>query len=300
MGALMVDMLKRPPLALVVGLAVVALVVGLAVVALAVGSLGPLQKPAPAPSVAPASMAQKAAPPPSASASGGETEGAAPIREVAQPHNPAEANTGAAPVRAQPPAPTPTAMLRKSDTTNKPDDAPKPQPKRAGRLPPLKSAAAVGATCALLEGCTGGTVPQVRPTPAPVECPSDWKASHERFRIYAPANVVLQGYEGENTERAPVREGPVTVVVSGFGIGKLPRGALLYGTLQVGEGRFYGTFTRAQIPGGDAYPVCVVIGRNAPTTDCPEGLGECPAPESRPGNVKMFTRFDVFPKGEDF
>ncbi|WP_257450761.1 serine/threonine protein kinase [Archangium lipolyticum] len=295
MGALMVDMLKRPPLALVAGLAVVAL---------AVGSLGPLQKPAPAPSVAPASMAQKAAPPPSASASGGETEGAAPIREVAQPHNPAEANTGAAPVRAQPPAPTPTAMLRKSDTTNKPDDAPKPQSQRAGRLPPLKSAAAVGATCALLEGCTGGTTPQVRPTPAPVECPADWKASHKRLGIFSGGGgVVLQGYEGENTERAPLREGPVTVVAQD--VGKLPRGTLLSGTLQLGESRFYGTFTRAQIPGGDAYPVCLVIGLEVPSAmpggpDCPAGLGDCPAHESRPGNVKMFTRFDVFPKGSSY
>jgi len=292
MGPLLVDMLKRPPLALVAGLAVVAL---------AVGSLGPLHKPAPAPSVGPASMAQRAAPPPSASARGEETEGAAPIREVAQPGNPAEANGGAAPVRAQPPAPTPTAMLRKPDATKKPDDAPKPQLQRAGRLAPLKSAAAVGATCALLEGCTGGTAPQVRPTPAPIECPSDWKASHERLGIRSGESVVLQGYEGENTERAPLREGPVTVVLSDT-LGKLPEGALLYGTWQLGEGRFYGTFTQAQIPGGDAHPVCLVIGMEGPAaypggSTCPQGLGSCPAPESKPGNVKTFSRFWVFPKG---
>jgi serine/threonine-protein kinase len=280
-GRLLLELLKRPPLALVAGLVVVAL---------AVGSVGPLHK---------------SAPPPSASARSEETEGAAPIREVAQPGNPAEANGSAAPVRAQPPAPPPTAMLPKPDTTKKPDETPKPQAQRAGRLPPLKSAAAVAATCALLEGCTSGTAPQVRPTPAPVECPSDWEESHERLIINSGQHVVLQGYEGENTERATVREGPVTVVLSGTGMGKLPRGTLLSGTWQPGEGRFYGTFTQAQIPGGDAYPVCLVIGASDPHgmgggPDCPPGLGFCPAPGSKPGNVKTFTRLWVYPKGSSY
>jgi serine/threonine-protein kinase len=116
---------------------------------------------------------------------------------------------------------------------------------------------------------------------------------------------VLQGYKGENTERATVREGPVTGVLSGDGMGKLPRGTLLSGTWQFGEGRIYGTFTQAQIPGGDAYPVCLVIGSDSPATmpggpDCPEGLGFCFLPESRPGNVKTLTRLWVFPKGSSY
>jgi serine/threonine-protein kinase len=279
-GRLLLELLKRPPLALVVGLVVVAL---------AVGSVGPLHK---------------SAPPPSASTRGEETEGAAPIREVAQQGNPAEAMGSAAPVRAQPPAPTPTAMLPKPDTTKKPDETPKPQAQRAGRLPPLKSAAAVAATCALLEGCTSGTAPQVRPTPAPVECPPDWEEVHERLGIRSGENVVLQGYEGENTERATVREGPVSVVLDD-NMGKLPRGALLSGTWRLGEGRIYGTFTQAQIPGGDAYPVCLVIGADDLTvmpdgSHCPAGLGFCPTPEGRPGNVKTVTRLSVFPKGSSY
>ena len=294
-GPLLLDLLKRPPLALVVVLALVVL---------AVLSVDPWRGPTPAREAPPAPLAGKAAPPPGASAEAGETEGAGPFREVAQAHNPAEANRGAAPVRAQPPAPPPTAMPRKQDTTRKPDDAPKHQPQRAGRLPPLKSAAAASAACALLEGCTGGT-PQVRPTPAPVECPSDWQESHERLGILDSETVVLPGYEGENTERATVREGPVSVVIGGDGMGKLPRGALLSGTWQLGEGRIYGTFTQAQIPGGKAHPVCLVIGAGGPAilsdgSTCPEGLGFCPAPESKPGNVKTYTRFDVFPKGSSY
>jgi eukaryotic-like serine/threonine-protein kinase len=73
----------------------------------------------------------------------------------------------------------------------------------------------------------------------------------------------------------------------------------------LGEGRIYGTFTQAQIPGGDTYPVCLVIGAERAEAmpsgpDCPAGLGFCSAPESKPGNVKTFTLFDVFPKGYRF
>jgi serine/threonine-protein kinase len=297
MGPLLLDALKRPSLALVAVLALVAL---------AVGSVGAWRSPAPTREAPPAPLVGKPAPPPVGSAKGGETEGAAPVREVAQTGNPAEANKGAAPVRAQPPAPTPTAMFRKPDTTKKPDNTPKHQPQRAEGRPPLKTAAAVGFACALLDGgCTGGTA-QVRPTPAPIACPSDWQEAHQTLGIGYGMNksVVLQGYEGENTERAPVQEGPVTVVLD-ENMGKLPGGTLLSGTLQLGEGRFYGTFTQAHIPGGGSHPVCLVIGANAPSgfpdgSTCPEGLGFCPAPESRPGNVKMFTRFDVFHKGSDF
>jgi serine/threonine-protein kinase len=192
-------------------------------------------------------------------------------------------------------------MLRKPETTRKPDDTPKHQPQSAEGRAPLKTAAAVGFACALLDGgCTGGTA-QVRPTPAPIACPSDWQEAHQTLGIGYEENetVVLQGYEGENTERATVQEGPVTVVLDDS-MGELPEGTLLYGALQLGEGRFYGTFTQAHIPGGSSYPVCLVIGRNAPTDGCPEGLGECPAPESRPGNVKTFTRFFVFHKGSRF
>ncbi|QRK10563.1 protein kinase [Archangium violaceum] len=286
-GRLLLDLLKRPPLVLVAVLALVALVVG---------SVGAWRSEAP-----PVALAGKTAPPPSASAVGGQTEGAAPVREVAQPHNPAEANAGAAPVRAQPPAPLPNAMPRKPDTTKKPDDAPKHQTQRAGRLPALKKAAAVSATCALIEGCTGGTA-QVRPTPAPVECPADWQATHKRLGI-GSGTVVLQGERGYAGDTVPLPEGPVRVVTDD--VTGLPEGTLLSGTWQLGEGRIYSTFTQAQIPGGDTYPVCLVIGRDTPAAmpsgpDCPEGLGDCPAPESRPGNVKTFTVLDVYPKGYRF
>jgi serine/threonine-protein kinase len=189
-------------------------------------------------------------------------------------------------------------MFRKPDTTKK--ETSKLQPDGTEMGSPLKNAAAAAAAaCALLDGgCTGSTA-QVRTTPAPIECPAGWQETHHKFR-FGPGNVVLQGYQGENTERATVREGPVTMSVTS--LGELPRGALLSGTLQIGESRVFGTFTRAQIPGGETYPVCLVIGLKVPESrypgpDCPPGLGTCPATESTPGNVKTFTRFEVYRMG---
>jgi serine/threonine protein kinase len=226
-------------------------------------------------------------------------------REVALAARPLESLRGgdAAPAGASLPASTANAMVRTSAQTPK-NETPKTQTQGAGFRLPVKPAAV--AVCALLDGGCTAPASQVRPTAAPVECPSDWQASHERLSIfYGGQSVVLQGYKGENTERATVREGPVSVVLSGDGMGELPRGALLSGTLQLGEGRFYGTFTQAQIPGGENHPVCLVIGHDKVAVmpggpDCPEGLGDCPAHESRPGNVKIFTRFDVFPKGSSY
>jgi serine/threonine-protein kinase len=217
---------------------------------------------------------------------------------VARPGNPPEATKGAAPIEATTPALKATAMFRKPDMKKK--ETSKLQSQGAEMGSPLKNAAAAAAAaCALLDGgCTGSTA-QVRPTPAPIACPARWRETHDKFR-FGPGNVVLQGYQGENTERATVREGPVTVSVAR--LGELPRSTLLAGTLQLGENRVFGTFTRAQIPGGETYPVCLVIGLDAPEgrypgPDCPPGLGTCPTTESTPGNVKVPTRFWVHGKG---
>ncbi|WP_257462470.1 serine/threonine protein kinase [Archangium lipolyticum] len=291
MGSIVGSLLWRPPVVLVAGIAAVSLVVC---------AVGLARKTAPSTEGnAPSTMTNNAEPLPMPSPREDAMRETGRVREVARPGNPPEATKGAAPIEATTPALKATAMFRKPDTTKK--ETSKLQPQGAEMGSPLKNAAAAAAAaaCALLDGgCTGSTA-QVLPTPAPIACPAGWQETHDRFR-FGRGNVVLQGYEGEPGETAPVREGPVTVSVAY--LGKLPRGALLSGTLQPGENRVFGTFTRAQIPGGETQPVCLVIGLDAPSTvpggpDCPPGLGACPAHESRPGNVKMFTRFEVYGKG---
>jgi serine/threonine-protein kinase len=237
---------------------------------------------------------------PSASSIPGSTERSVTGDEVAPAPKPLESfpGEGAAPVAAQPPAPTANAM---SAQTKKNEI----QMQRAGlRLPvkPSTVAVAAAATCSLLEGgCIGGTA-QVRPTPAPVECPADWQATHNRLGI-GSGTVVLQGHKGYGGETAPLHDGPVRFVTDD--VNGLPERTLLSGTWQLGEGRIYGTFTQAQIPGGGAYPVCLVIGAERPAAmpsgpDCPEGLGFCPVPGSMPGDAKTFVVLDVYPKGYRF
>ena len=278
MGLLLLDLLKRPPLALVAALALGAL---------AVGFVGAWHRPAPAREFTPAPLAVQAAPPPGASAGSGDTEGAAPLREVAQPGNPAEANRGAAPVRAQPPAPTPTAMLRKEDSRMRSEEKAAPQAqKKAQRCVPIRQRVcmAAGVCSIILTGCTGA---QVRPESAPMECPVGWYETHTKFGIRG-GDAVLPGYKGRvGEEPATLKEGPLTVRARD--VGALPEGTLLMGTLVFGEKRFFGRFTQAQTPDRQTYPVCLQVERDAPTpSGCTVGVGDCPKAGSKPGAFKIF------------
>lgn len=242
---------------------------------------------------------------PSASPIAGSAEEVVAGHEVAPASKPLESSPGegAVPVGAPPPALNANAMPRTPAQTKKNET----QTQRAGlRLPvkPVTVAAAAVATCGLIGGCTGITE-QVRPTPAPVECPAGWENAHRRLGIGGKGVVSLTKPEWQPEERIPVRKGPVSVVLVGL-YGKLRRGDLLHGTWHPGEDRVYGTFTQAQTAAGDTYPVCLVIGVGEDNVGmpwdsiCPEGLGWCLAPESKPGNVKINPSLYVYPKGERF
>jgi serine/threonine-protein kinase len=92
-----------------------------------------------------------------------------------------------------------------------------------------------------------------------------------------------------------MKEGPLAAVVD-LGWGELPRGTLLIGTLVFEENRYFGRFTQAQTPNRQTYPVCVQIYRDAPSGDCPVGVGFCPRPGSKPGAFKISTRLQLYPK----
>ncbi len=253
----------------------IALMVGLAVVAIAVGSMRP-PKPPP--------EEKRAALQPYTSTQGEVTTQAAFVREVARSGNPAEAISSAAPDRAQPPAPSPT-MLRQKESRLKPEEKPTSQSRgKTSKCIPIakRVCTAAGVCTTILTGCAG---PQVRPEPAPVECPAGWRETHTRFGISSRGYGLVPGYKGEPQERPTLHEGPMTLELD-MGWDKLPRGTLLIGTLVFGENRFFGRFTQAQTPDRQIHPVCIQIYRDAPTDDCPVGVGDCPDEESRPGNIK--------------
>ena len=236
------------------------------------------------------------------------TDGGVSGREVALAAKPLDSLPGgdAAPVGAQLPASTAKAMARTSAQTPK-NETPKPQPKSPGFTLP-----AVVAACSLVDGgCTAPTS-QVRPESPAITCPQDWRETHKRFKFYnlphGPGTATVKGYKGEADEEARVKDGPATLFVGkvgGFGyggVGDLPDGTLLLGQWQLGDGRLFGTFTEAKVPGQATLPVCLVAGLDAVTEygderhkpfDCPPGLGVCLIPGSTPGNAKTPTRVDL-------
>jgi serine/threonine-protein kinase len=217
-GSLALDLLKRPALALVAGVVALSLVVG----ALS-------RRPAPAPrGEAAFTVADTATLPPVAPPREDVTGQTGRVREVAQPGNPTEAGKGAAPVAAPTPVPKATAMLRnpkKSRSKAEEKPAPQSQPVALDCLPVFKWVCTAAGVCSLaLTGCPGA---EVRPTPAPLECPAGWKETHATFGLVSLGSVALQGYKGwAGEEPATMKEGPLVVEVRG-GWDKMPPGTLL-------------------------------------------------------------------------
>ena len=234
---------------------------------------------------------------PSTSPAPGSTDAGVRGREVAFAAKPLESLPGgdAAPVGAQLPASTANAMLRTPAQTPK-NETPKPQPKGSGFTLP-----AVVAACALLDGGCTAPASQVRTEPPAITCPQDWRETHKRFNVArVTPTATVRGYKGEAGEAARVKDGPATLQVGVYGsVGDFPDGTLLLGAWKLGDGRLFGTFTEARVPGEGTLPVCLVAGLEIVTGymdehgklfDCPPGLGVCLTPGSTPGNAKTPTR----------
>ncbi|WNG34269.1 protein kinase [Archangium violaceum] len=245
------------------------------------------------------SEAQPELPLPSTSPSPHATDAGVRGREVAPDAKPLESLPGgdAAPVGAQLPASTANAMLRTSAQTPK-NETPKTQPQSSGFRLSVKPAAV--AVCALLDGGCTAPASQVRPEPSAISCPEGWQETHERLHVKSRGLATLKGYKHEPGEVARVKDGPATLRVES--VDGLPENTLLLGTLQLGEERLFGTFTQAQIPGAGTVPVCLVVGLDTEAGfvdergnnyDCGPGLGVCLDPGSKPGNAKVYPRFQL-------
>ncbi len=176
-------------------------------------------------------------------------------------------------------------MLRKKKSRLKPEEKPssQSQDRTSHCIPiPKRVCTAAGVCSIMLTGCPGA---QVRPEPAPIECPAGWRETHTKFGIVGNEIGLLQGYKGVPEERPTLHEGPLTLNLI-VGWGKLPYGTLLNGTLVFGEKRFFGRLTQAQTPDQQIYPVCIQIYRGTPTDKCSVGVGDCHREGSRPGNIK--------------
>ncbi len=193
---------------------------------------------------------------------GGPTSEACFVREVAPPWKPPEAGAGAAPPRAETPAPVVTVtMLRKEETRVKKREhkAPVVQKVKKGSASEL-ALLCVGAVTAA--ACTGAPV---RPTPEPQACPAgavDVMTSRFGIKVgYQVESVCLPGFDPfapGKRKPMPVEEGPVQVVIN-FPWNNMPEFTSLSGRLVFGPERVYGRFTEARTPSGETLPVCFAL-----------------------------------------
>ncbi len=218
---------------------------------------------------------------------GGATSGACFVREVAPPWKPPEAGSGAAPPRAETPAPVvPVTTLRKGETLVKErreHPALVRREAKKGRSSEL-TLLCVGATAA---ACAGAPV---RPQPARQPCPPGAvEVMSGRFGIpigQDSPGLFLPGFDlfaGGKARPIPVREGPVTLYL-GAPWGKLPDDTYLSGQLIIGPERVYGRITEARLPGGEMVPVCFAM----VPQDSDERQGLPIEDTGGPGTVQVF------------
>jgi eukaryotic-like serine/threonine-protein kinase len=223
--------------------------------------------------------------------------------EVAPPWKPLEADAGAAPPKADTPAPVTTVTLRTGTPRMKKKAAAQPETDTRSRdCAGANTLLAVAAAANL--ACPGV---QVRKEPAPQACPAGAVETMTRqlgIPLGQKALVEMPGKPKRNSnegvpvyERVPVKEGPVSLELDGdwdtppydrrehrnTGPTALPDLTRLIGRLYIGEKRVYGRITQAVTPSGDTFTVCMEL---IDQSDLIEGPGVTIEPGS--GSIKVW------------
>lgn len=116
-----------------------------------------------------------------------------------------------------------------------------------------RCAMAVGA--AALTACAGAPV-----RPSPGRCPDGALEAMRKLGVFVTGGASIYTdirQPGHSGEDLLVHDGPI-VSLTLEPYGSLPEGTRLYGRLWTGEGRVTGRYTRAELPDGTSYPVCLV------------------------------------------
>lgn len=169
------------------------------------------------------------------------------VQEVARPSAPPEGGRGAAPTRAETPAPVAAATLPKDKTRVK-------TPKQKSGLGSVGKVAGVAAAACMGAACPGA---QVRPAPPPEECPPGAIEAMEKLGVNVGYRGMVTFEPRENVRLIPVREGPVLIYLLG-NWAKFPRDTRFSGRLIFGEGRVFGRLTTAHSAEGQ-FPICLEL-----------------------------------------
>jgi serine/threonine-protein kinase len=217
--------------------------------------------PAPTPPPAPGQPVL-ASPAPAEFSFDGPTPWSTHVHEVAPPWKPPEADAGAAPPRADTPAPVTTVTLS-SGTTRMKKKAPGSQAEREKKGNGSTGANVLLAVAAAANmACPGA---QVRKEPAPQACPAGAVETMTRQLGIPVGNrdggAVFPGWE--KRKPVPVKEGAFSIELQGHwevdGRTALPNGTRLSGQLCIGEKLVYGHITQAVTPTGDTFTVCMEL-----------------------------------------
>ncbi|HYO52581.1 serine/threonine-protein kinase [Archangium sp.] len=190
------------------------------------------------------------------------------VHEVAPPWKPPEADAGAAPSKAETPAPVTTMTLSKGTTRMK-KKAPGSQVEKKG----TGSAGAnvlLAVAAAANMACPGA---QIRKEPTPQACPVGAVETMTRqlgISLGARHGADMPGAKRGSNAPVPVKEGPISLELKGawevgtdaMGRGGrvvLPHGTRLSGQLCIGEKLVYGRITQAVTPAGDTFTVCMEL-----------------------------------------
>ncbi|HZI03084.1 MAG TPA: protein kinase [Archangium sp.] len=193
------------------------------------------------------------------------------VHEVAPPWKPPEADGGAAPSKADTPAPV-TTMTLSSGTTRMKKKAPGSQAEKEKKGNNSTGANVLLAVAAAANmACPGA---QVRKEPAPQACPAGAVETMTR-QLGIPIRVShgpieLPGRKEGTNKPVPVKDGPISLELASdwevgpqayFGGGRkvLPYGTRLSGQLCIGEKRVYGRITQVVTPTGDTFTVCMEL-----------------------------------------
>jgi serine/threonine-protein kinase len=233
--------------------------------------LGQLRPTPPAPTPPPApGQPVLTSPVPAEFSLDGPTPWATHFHEVAPPWKPPEAAAGAAPPRADTPAPVTTVTLSKRTTGMK--KAPGSQAEKEKKGIGSTGANVVLAVAAAANmACPGA---QVRKGPVPQACPAGAIETmtgqlgiplRNRGEGFFPegnrGRAVFSGWE--KRKPVPVKEGAFWIEIQGHwkvnGRTALPTGTRLSGQLCIGEQRVYGLITQAVTPTGDTFTVCMEL-----------------------------------------
>ncbi|MFL5355899.1 serine/threonine-protein kinase [Archangium sp.] len=193
---------------------------------------------------------------------------ASPRQEVAPAQVTGDVGPGAEPRKS--PTPAPVASATHSEN------------------PPMKTSKTlrtlVAAGCTVGSACASG--PQLRPPP-PEDCPPGAQATHERLGFFngqIHGALITPINDQHVVEARPMTRGPVEAEILGTWR-ELPLGSLISGELFPVKGRVYGRFTQVQLPTGETFPVCLVLGM--------DGLGVRPERGGSPERPNVLTSITV-------